>query len=102
MPTAPAIGEVDPSVTVARNFGEHRLLLRTPAIAQSTSFFAGSFLIVTNFERRATLSVDALPLSRRPGWKIGLPSGKSFSLASTWLLLRMKRPAPSVTRHPRV
>jgi hypothetical protein len=69
-------------------------------MAQSTALLAG--ISGMKRVRAATWSVDWLPPSSSPGWKMGAPAGSWFSSARTWLLLRMKKPDGLLTMAPSV
>src|SRR5205807_9923510 len=87
--------------TFGRRVGSAGTVLSIAAMAQSTLLFPlgerGTLLA-----RDATLSVVWFPLSRRAGWKIEVPTGSLFSLARTWLLLRMYCAPPLFTIAPTV
>src|SRR5687767_10300453 len=42
------------------------------------------------------------PASRKPGWKVRAPIGRSFSAARTWLLLNTNLLVPLLTSAPNV
>ena len=66
------------------------LLFVAPMVAKAQSTRLGLPVSSgTNLANVAIRSLSALPLSSSPGWKIGVPGGSAFSLASTWLLLRI-------------
>src|SRR5262249_42140060 len=58
----------------------------------------------TNSERSATMSAAGKlqALSTKPGWETSSPTTPEFDPASTWLLVKMNRNPPLVTRLPSV
>ena len=76
------VDSLDPHFCSAHDLERMSKFSRIVAKAQSTRFGL-SVSSGTNFASVAIRSLAALPLSRRPGWKMGVPGGSAFSLAST-------------------